>query len=572
MPVRRVLRSGALARPWAPALVATGVTGLLLVLAFSNGGYFPESYLGAGAIAWVLLAVVLAIRPPSFLLSIETLIAVAALAGLAVWMGLSTRWSLAPDAGLQDTQRTLCYLGILGLGIAGAGSGRYCRRVVWLMWLVLLVVAAAGLGSRLLPDVLPSAPDPAVYRLSWPLGYWNAFGAACAMGAVLGLGLAADLRQRIQLRGLAATGSVLQLAALYLSLSRGAWLALIVGVVMLVVMGAHRGALLLSLAVVGTAAAIIAVRLGAYEALTSDPALAPGQLPAGHAVAPTIVLLALAAGALQSLLAVGRVWPELDRAVRRVMRPLVLVVIALALAGSAGIYLVRTTAVERHSESGLHKATTWLDKQWRDFMRPGTFAAQGSQRLTSAKGTRSELYRVGLDEFIDHPIAGDGAGSYAPRYIQRRRVDETVKNAHSLEIETLAELGIVGAALLALLIGAIGFATARARLTPGALGRSQVAAVGAALSVWAFHSATDWDWQVPALTGTALVLGASVLPYGRRLRRGAGGEQRAVAQWPPATVPEASSRVPAGADSSDSAAPGSQRGLDRIIDTSRLND
>jgi hypothetical protein len=34
------------------------------------------------------------------------------------------------------------------------------------------------------------------------------------------------------------------------------------------------------------------------------------------------------------------------------------------------------------------------------------------------------------------------------------------------------------------------------------------------------HAAVDWDWQVPALTGTALVLAAALFPEGRRRRTG----------------------------------------------------
>jgi O-Antigen ligase len=212
-------------------------------------------------------------------------------------------------------------------------------------------------------------------------------------------------------------------------------------------------------------------------------------------------------------------------------------VLGVILLGGAGVYLAKTSSVEGHSESGLHKATAWLDKQWKDFLTPVQFSQTSATRLTTAKGTRSELYRVGLDEFVVDPLIGGGAGSYEPRYIEYNRVGDNVRNAHSLEIETLAELGIVGIALLALLIGAIVAAILRARLVPGGLGRSQSAAVGAAFSVWLLHSAVDWDWQVPAFTGTALVLAACVLPYGRKLRRGAGAERRASAQWPPATVP-----------------------------------
>jgi hypothetical protein len=74
----------------------------------------------------------------------------------------------------------------------------------------------------------------------------------------------------------------------------------------------------------------------------------------------------------------------------------------------------------------------------------------------------------------------------------------------------------VGAVLLLAFLVALSAAAVRSRLRPGALGRSQAAAVGAACSVWVVHAAVDWDWQLPALTGTALVLGAALFPEGRR--------------------------------------------------------
>ncbi|MEO7663570.1 MAG: hypothetical protein ABIV26_00460, partial [Candidatus Limnocylindrales bacterium] len=44
----------------------------------------------------------------------------------------------------------------------------------------------------------------------------------------------------------------------------------------------------------------------------------------------------------------------------------------------------------------------------------------------------------------------------------------------------------------------------------GVLRRSQSTAVGAAFAVWFVHACLDWDWEMPALTGAALVLAASL--------------------------------------------------------------
>jgi O-antigen ligase len=149
-------------------------------------------------------------------------------------------------------------------------------------------------------------------------------------------------------------------------------------------------------------------------------------------------------------------------------------------------------------------------------MRPATISEGGTARLSSAKGSRSDHYRVALDGLRAHPLWGDGAGGFEVRWMRERRVPIRVRNAHSLYHETLGELGLIGAGLLLLFLASLVAAAIRSRLRPRSLSRSQSAAVAAACSVWLVHSGFDWDWQVPALTGTALVLAATLFPYGRR--------------------------------------------------------
>jgi len=47
---------------------------------------------------------------------------VATLAAWPVWTGLATRWSTAPDTGLENMQRALLYVGLFALAVIGAGS------------------------------------------------------------------------------------------------------------------------------------------------------------------------------------------------------------------------------------------------------------------------------------------------------------------------------------------------------------------------------------------------------------------------------------------------------------------
>ena len=509
-----------LARSW-PSVVA-GVTaiGIVVALAWDVGGYFAPGYLGAGVIAFAVLGALLVLRPPHWSFSTQALVALGALATLVVWTALSSRWSPAPDTALEETQRTLVYVGLFALALIAAGSGRLARFLVLGVAAAVMVVVGAGLLSRLYPDVL-GAPASLVsiggYRLAYPLNYWNAYGALASLATVLTVGIASDPRSAVPIRAIAAGAAVIAAVAMYLSFSRGAWLALIVGVVALLALGAHRGSLLVTGGIVGLASALAVGRLDTYPALTDNPRLDGGQLEAGHAYAPQLLTIVGIVLVVQALLAAGRASPAVMKLVDAVTRPVVRgTAIGLGVAFVA-IYAVGAAKVEGRTAAWTEDATSWVDRQWAEFLRPGTFAAQdNTARLTTARGTRSDLYRVAIDGFEHRPLWGDGAGGFEVRFMRARRVDETVRNAHSLYLETLGQLGLVGALLLLAFIASIVAAAIRSRVRPGGLGRSQTAAVGGACAVWIAHSMVDWDWQMPALTGAALILAATLFPYGRR--------------------------------------------------------
>ena len=486
---------------------------VLVWMAFDNGGYFPSVFTSAGAVAFIALAVLLAVRPPQQRFSRRTLVAIGALVAFSGWTGLSRAWTVVPDVPLLDMQRAMLYVALFGLGLLAADSGRHARLLVWSVLGVVVVVASAGLLSRLQPDLVKVAVDASAggYRLDYPLRYWNAFGALASLGAVLAIGLAADVRARIILRALAAAAVPLLVVAVYLSLSRGAWLALIIGVVALIAISPDRGSLLLVVLVGGVAVAVAIVRLRVYPALVIDPKAGSGQVPQGDAYTRELLIVVALAGAAQAALTGARA-PAWLRARARSLRPRML-------AGAAAIVVgaLFAGAVVAGGSGSTRDARSWVDRQWQEFLDPAAAPGPGTQRLVTARGARSDPYRVALEGFEDHPIIGGGAGSFEVRYMRDRHIDLKLRDAHSLPLETLSELGAVGLLALLVFFGAVAAAAWRG-IRGKSVGRPQeAAAVAAAFVVWLVDVCVDWDWEMPALTGTAVVLSATL--FGSRRRR-----------------------------------------------------
>ena len=80
-----------------------------------------------------------------------------------------------------------------------------------------------------------------------------------------------------------------------------------------------------------------------------------------------------------------------------------------------------------------------------------------------------------------------------------------MRDAHNLYLETLAELGPLGLALLV-----AGFAVPFAAAAGRRSGPAITAAAGA-LAAYAVHAAIDWDFQIPAVTFGALLCAAALL-------------------------------------------------------------
>jgi O-antigen ligase len=136
-----------------------------------------------------------------------------------------------------------------------------------------------------------------------------------------------------------------------------------------------------------------------------------------------------------------------------------------------------------------------------------TILGGGVSRLTTLRSDRYAYWNVALKAFSAEPIRGVGAGGWAVWWLRYRKIGGFARDAHSLPLQTMAELGLVGLALLAVFLAGIAWAARLAHRRAPELSAGLIAAV----VVYFVHAPLDWDWQLPALTLVGLVLSGGVL-------------------------------------------------------------
>ena len=143
--------------------------------------------------------------------------------------------------------------------------------------------------------------------------------------------------------------------------------------------------------------------------------------------------------------------------------------------------------------------------------------------LLSGSGSgRWQFWQAAIKEFESRRVLGRGAGSYAEWWAQHGVLAVSIQDAHSLYLQTMGELGLVGIAILgALLVVALWLVLSTCRSDDDR--EADVAAsAGAAFLAFLLAAAIDWVWQLPAITATAVVaLGviAAIAPARPPVRR-----------------------------------------------------
>jgi O-antigen ligase len=435
------------------ARTAVAAVPLVLVPALGavQGGFHPDTWVWAGALAAWAGALALVVGAEALSLRREWPWVALGLA-LLLWTLLSTLWSPEREQSLLEARRTVVYAAVvLALLVLARRNASWILVTAGEIAVTALVLYA--LGRYLLEPRRVDQFEGA--HLSQPLGYANAVGILAVVALLLSLAPAVEARRAAFRAAAAGTAPLLGLA-LELTGSDASWLALAVGALALLSLHPAPSSLLRTgMAVVPLTAA--AAWLGHASRLAQ--AAAQPRL-AGWLVG--VVGLALGAAAAAAVTAAGAgASPG-----RRVRRDVVAALAAVALAAGGAVAVVRAGATE----------------------------------------PRSSYYHVAWLEYRAHPVLGSGAGTFG-RYWLRLGSPERwggALDAHSLYLETLAELGPVGLLLLS------GFLLAPLRHVVASRGVRGVPAAAGATVAFLVHAGLDWDWELPAVVVAALACAAAV--------------------------------------------------------------
>jgi hypothetical protein len=442
------------------------------------------------ALWWILALGFVVGLLPRVRLPRALMVPLAAVTLLALWTGISLAWTESDERTLAELARVVLYAGILVLAWV-AVDGRTWRPTAAGIAAGAVLVTGLAAASRLVPDAFPQDEVSQALnsdRLNYPFDYWNAVGAWSVMSVAMALAWSAHA-DRLATRG--AFLAVVPLCALaaYLTYSRAAALGLAVAVLLVVALGRNRLVTLAHAAGGAGASAIV------IEVARSNPEIARGTGNAGAAE----VTVAVAVGAAICVGAVALTWVARGDARWQLSRR---AAIGLAAAGAAIVILIASTL-----------AADRIGDAWEEF-RTETPAAtvrtnpDPAARLTTPGSNRSETWSSAIDAFESDPLKGTGPGTFE-LWWSREDGFPFYRNAHSLYLEQLAELGIVGATLMAILLASIAALALRlrSRLTePRTIG-AQVALTSAFL-VYLLHAGVDWMWESTAVSVLALSSGA----------------------------------------------------------------
>ena len=435
----------------------------------------------------------------------------AALFLLAGYTALSVGWSVEPSDSWIEASRTFSYAATFAgaLALVRLAAGRW-RSVIAGVLLATFIVSAYAIATKIFPAGV--VPGTVFARLNAPFGYWNVVGLTAALGVPPALWLGARREGHGALVALAPCAVCVFLVTIMLSYSRGALLALVLGVAFWLIFVPLRLRSVSILAIGAIGAAIVTVWTFAQTALTttytvpalatSDPTL-PARSTAGHELGLVLlgVLVLCAAAALAVRFAALRNPPSAHAR----HRTGVVLLVCLALVPVVG--MVGLAASSRGLFGSIsHDVNTLTTTH--------ISVSNSANRLTALGSQRALYWSAAIKAFDKSPLIGSGAGGYQTLYLRYDKTQAVVEDAHGYIFQTLADLGLVGLAV-SLLVAALWIAAALRAVGPlavrsGIRGSESAERIGllalvTCVVIFAVDSTIDFTWFVPGAMMIALL-------------------------------------------------------------------
>jgi UDP-GlcNAc:undecaprenyl-phosphate/decaprenyl-phosphate GlcNAc-1-phosphate transferase len=415
--------------------------------------------------------------------------ALVALSGLVVlwlWSLLSTRWAESADQALTEANRWLLYAALFGVLVLLLRDDRLGRLLVGAGTAAILALGlytagrmALGHGSELFFG----------RRLNEPLGYANGQAGYLLLG-LWPLIAVAERVERLLAAGLAVAATTLLAGLVVLSQTRAVIPAVLLsGAVLLAVVPGRARRLWALTAVAAGVGLALGPLLEVYDG-TPDRRVPSEDVLQTAGI--TLLLAAAAVGAAWSAACAG--WRfAAPRLPVKLWRALVAVPCAVLAAG----VVIAVTSVD--------DPLGRVEREYRTFVELGAASDKGS-RFGSGGGNRYDYWRIAAKQFADEPLRGVGAGNYDRTYFLERRTSEDIRQPHSIELQALGELGLVGGLAVGLfVVGVLAGFWRRTRASRDAPGGPVLAvAAGGTFLVWVIHTSVDWLHMIPGVTGLAL--------------------------------------------------------------------
>ncbi|MDP9244982.1 MAG: O-antigen ligase family protein [Chloroflexota bacterium] len=487
---------------------------LIVYLALNNGGYDEIERGQVGVAIWwiVLVGTVIGVLPVAGGTRWGRA-AFGLLAAFAGWTALSLIWTESAERTATEVARVATYLGVFALALAVQGKGRW-RPLLHGVTTGVVIVCAIAVLSRLEPtwfshqnteNFLPGIEISR--RLAYPLNYSSGLGAFAAIGLPLLLAATSSARTLVA-QALAAAALPLVALTLWLTTSSLSVPAAAIALIAFFILAPDRLPKLATLALAAAGSAILFAAEDQRGALDHGLRTATAQHQ-GHEM--LVIVLVVCAGVALVQTAIGLAarygprpaWTQASR--RQVTVASVIALVAIVAVGvAAGV-------------------PGQVSDKWDSFKSRGgpapTAEARSAQILDFQSSGRYQFWQAAVDANKTDPLIGIGPGTFDFWWAEHGSYAGYTRDAHSLYLETLAELGIVGL----LLIGGFSFAvlaigTVRCLRAPPDV-RLGIAAATAGCAAFVAVAVVDWVWELAVLPVVFLVLAAIAVAGGADARQ-----------------------------------------------------